>query len=182
MKRIANCLLLLLLWAVLGPAAAPAAAHGGGTPRLVNVPVGPFILSAWTQPEPPRVGQLHVTVALSEPDATVSTRPGDPALNQSVRLDVINPRNGAVELSVPVTHGSAANKLFYEADFPIDRGGDWTIVLTVNELDNVAFTLEVAAAGPSRLLILGGAALVLLLAGGLWRQRAARRAAQRVTA
>ncbi len=40
-------------------------AHGGGTPQLTNAAVGPYLLSAWTNPDPAIVGELHITVALA---------------------------------------------------------------------------------------------------------------------
>src|SRR3954465_2530617 len=45
----------------------PLYAHGGGTPRLTSAPVGPYRLYAFTDPEPWRVGQTHVSLAVTKP-------------------------------------------------------------------------------------------------------------------
>ena len=42
-------------------------AHGTGTPQLLNAPTGPYLLSVWTDPDPLRVDEAHVVVAVVEP-------------------------------------------------------------------------------------------------------------------
>jgi len=41
----------------------------GGTLRLGHVTAGPYHVSAWTQPQPPRVGRLDLSVAVMFPDS-----------------------------------------------------------------------------------------------------------------
>jgi hypothetical protein len=40
-------------------------AHGIGTPRVVNQPAGPYLLSAWTDPDPLRMDETHVVVGVT---------------------------------------------------------------------------------------------------------------------
>lgn len=42
-------------------------AHGIGTPQAMNVPAGPYMLSAWTDPSPLRVDETHIVVAVADP-------------------------------------------------------------------------------------------------------------------
>ena len=41
-------------------------AHGGRV-QLAKVPAGPYLVSVWTLPDPPRVGSLDVSLAVMEP-------------------------------------------------------------------------------------------------------------------
>ena len=43
-------------------------AHGTGAPQVINADSGPYLVSVWTEPDPARVGELHVTVGVAEPE------------------------------------------------------------------------------------------------------------------
>lgn len=103
--------------------AAPASAHGGGTPQLVQTPSGPYQLYVWTNPDPPRVGTLHVTVALVEPASQ------QPVLNADV-LVVAVPDDGGQPVSVAATHQNAVIKTYYEADLALPAAGLWQFTVT----------------------------------------------------
>ena len=65
-------------------------AHGGGTPRLTAEPVGPYSLFAWTEPEPMRAGDVHVTLAVTTPP------PADAVVNNDVVNNLLEqPIDGA---------------------------------------------------------------------------------------
>jgi hypothetical protein len=104
---------------------AQGAAHGGGTPRLVNQPAGPYQLSAWTQPDPIRTGDLHVTAAVTEP--------GSGAPNLFARVEVaIYPSGAAEDLRfVEAFRGANPNKLLHDVDLGIPASGDYQVTIRV---------------------------------------------------
>ena len=53
-----------LVLILLGSANAEA---NGGALRLARAPLGPYVVSVWTQPDPPRVGTIDVSVAVMAP-------------------------------------------------------------------------------------------------------------------
>ena len=138
-KRTPSVLLALLAFFAL---AALARAHGGGTPQLVNEPLGPYWLSVWTQPDPPQVGELHVTAALARTDT------GEPVTAPVIIVYArgVN-KNDVIEAGM--SHDDAATPYFYNTDFEVPYAGDWTIELVVKEGDwegRASFPLTVAPA------------------------------------
>ncbi len=89
-------------------------AHGSGTPQLVNRTAGPYILSVWSLPEPLRVGEAHLSVAVRTPadDLVVQLRltPITPAGNPLAQTAVIQDR---------------LFQRYYEADFVLPSAGKW---------------------------------------------------------
>lgn len=162
---------LVLMAAWMAVTYHPAAAHGGGAPRLVNVPIDAFVMSVWTNPDPLRVGVVHVTVSLAETAALEgANQPGAAALGQTIALTIM-PAAGGAPITTAVTHEQAANKLFYEADITIPGAGSWVFALVVNGSAEQHFTAEVMPARPP-VAWLGLAALagVALVAVWLWRR------------
>lgn len=127
-----------------------AKAHGIGTPRVVNKPAGPYLLSAWTDPDPLREDETHIVVgvtdaATNEPIVTgievavTVTSADDPALSftEIAAADSVNRLLYAVEFNDQLTAGrwlvslrvSGAPGLGEGATFPIDvapaRGFNW---------------------------------------------------------
>lgn len=123
----------VLVALVLVLTTATAWAHGGGTPRLTNVEVGPYWVSVWTQPDPLRVGEAHITVAVSEPSASTSARreAGSPVLDATVDV-AFKPLDHVGEtLTTRATREGAVNKLLYEADLNLPEVGHWQVIITV---------------------------------------------------
>lgn len=122
----AKAILLLLLSGLLLPS--PLLAHGGvGVQHLNNVPAGPFRVYVWSDPEPPQVGEYHVTVALTENIEGDSTGlAGGPVLDAVVTVELAHVESGET-LSARATHDDALNKLFYEASFAPARKGNWSV-------------------------------------------------------
>lgn len=145
-----------------------ALAHGGGVPQLTNAKAGPYRVSVWTQPDPLRAGEVHFTVAVSQPGA-VDQEAGSPVLDAVVELQLIPATGLDHALRVFATHDDAVNKLFYEADVDLPAEGVWQVVVSVkgpSGLDQTDFTIEVLP--PSAFnwwIVLGGAAVVLVAAG-----------------
>ena len=78
---LARFLLFLLFLSFVSPVEG----HGGGTPRLVNEPDGPYWLSVWTSPDPARAEEpLHVTVGVTEPGS--GREAGPPVLGAEVSV------------------------------------------------------------------------------------------------
>ena len=154
----------VLLAGLLFSGMALARAHGIGTPRLLNEPAGPYLLSAWTDPDPLRVDESHVVVAVTDP----TTR--EPILD-GVEVTVT-----LTSLTDPgVTHMAAAgpdsvNRLLFAAEFnDVLTPGDWRVGVLVTGArgDAPEVTFEVAvepARGFNWLWIgVGGLGAILLL-------------------
>ena len=138
-------------------------AHGGGTPQLTNEPVGSYLLSAWTNPNPALVGVVHVTAALAEASSGAAVT--DPVVHVSAV-----PVSGAGEpITAEATHDDAEIPIFYEADLQLPTPGDWRITFAVDGAagaGTAAFTLPVRPAGPNWLVI-GLVGVGIALAAGL---------------
>jgi hypothetical protein len=146
-------------------------AHGGGTPRLQNAELGAYWVSVWTQPEPLRTGQVHITLALSEPPPPGSNQQeaGAPVLNVPLELH-FQPLDQAGETVVArASHEQAVNKLFYEADLVLPHAGRWAVVIQAPNRDGspATATFQVEVVPPPlidvRWLLVGGIILFFLV-------------------
>lgn len=122
------CLGLLLLLAISLPYLATA--HGSGTLRLANVAVGPYRLSAWSAPEPPRVGDFHISVAVDEPkgeNPSATSSPSTPTV-QVTMTDVAQHRE---KLMQQATLQTTFFQSYYESYFTIPATGRWQVTVNV---------------------------------------------------
>ncbi len=126
----AATLALILLAGTLLPL--PLMAHGGiGVQHLNNIPAGPYRVYVWSDPEPPEVGEYHVTIALTENIEGDSTGlAGGPVLDASVTVELVHLDSGE-SLSALATHEDALNKLFYEASFGPPHKGNWSVQVSI---------------------------------------------------
>jgi hypothetical protein len=166
---------------LLSVVAGPAAAHGGGEPQLSNAEAGPYRVSAWTEPNPIRAGQLHVTVAVSQAPEPGADQ-GDVVLDAAVqvRLEPVGLAGEAVV--APATRENAVNKLLYEADMELPAEGRWQVTVEVAGpagAGSAAFEIDAlpsSTASGLRALpwpVWAGLGLMVLLAGGMvWAGRA----------
>ena len=141
--------------------AAPAQAHGGGTPQLVQAPSGPYQLYTWTNPDPPRAGIVHVTVALVDPATQ------QPVLNADVQI-VATPDEGNQPVSAPATHENAVIKTYYEADLDLPAAGPWQFTVAHSDAagsGSAGFTLDVQPAARNWRPIAIGAVLAVIAVG-----------------
>ncbi|MBE7470874.1 MAG: hypothetical protein DPW09_29745 [Anaerolineae bacterium] len=161
-----------MLVLALGFVGGVAQAHGGGTPQLTNVRVGPYGVFVWTQPEPLRVGVVHLTVAVAEPltpSAGQSVEAGPPVLNAAVQLELKPLDQPDQILIVPATHQAAVNKFFYEVDLDLPAAGQWEVKVLVNGpagAGDARFEVEVLPPATFTGWFLGGGLAVVLLAFG----------------
>lgn len=149
----------------------PVLAHGGGIPQLVDVPAGPYQVFAWTNPDPVRVGTMHVTVALVEPSNDAAVLGAD----VQVLVEPLNAGPEAQPVLVQATHEKAAIKTYYETDLSIPATGLWRTTITFDNAGNsgsAAFEIEVEPRSTTNWLLIGGGALVLAGLGWfLWPRK-----------
>lgn len=112
-------------------------AHGGGTPRLTNVPVGPYNLYAWSDPEPWRVGEVHLSLAVTRinPDSS-SSQVEIPVTDVEITVTYTPMNDNAVDTAhepivVKAVRQAFLSDFYYEADPNLTRTGDWLITVDV---------------------------------------------------
>ena len=143
-----------------------AQAHGIGTPQLLNVPSGPYLLSVWTDPDPLRADEAHVVVAVLEP---ATREPIVTGVEVTVTMTPLAAGDGA---AVSMTAGAdETNRLFSAAEFH-DRvaPGRWRVGVSVagerGAGEEVTFEIDITAARGFNWLWLGAGGLALAV--GLW--------------
>lgn len=112
-------------------------AHGGGTPRLTNAPVGPYNLYAWSDPEPWRVGEVHLSLAVTmiNPDSN-SSQVEIPVTDVEITVTYTPMIDNAVDTAhdpivVKASRQAFLSDFYYEADPTLTRAGDWRITVDV---------------------------------------------------
>ncbi len=128
-------------------------AHGIGTPQLINEPAGPYALFVWTDPDPLRVDETHVTVAVTDPETRA------PILNAQVEIRLEHLSEDAFTLSATATHDNSDIRFFYVATFEeLPFAGRWRGVISVanpeGTIEPVAFVFSVLPAEPVNWLLI----------------------------
>ncbi|MEJ5247551.1 MAG: hypothetical protein WHS90_07275 [Caldilinea sp.] len=175
-------LMLASVWWMVAVSVTPAAAHGGGTPQVVDAPAGPYRLFAWTTPDPWRAGEVaHITVAVTRVDAAGQVFP---IANAQVMIRLTSETQPEQTLTLPAQPVSAVATGFYELDHKFPGDGLWRIEVEARGAEGVgvvAFTMAVEPAASAPWLLWAGATLAaVVIAFGLWQ--AARRRATQVVA
>lgn len=155
-------LLICLLW--FGLATARSGAHGIGKPQLLNEAAGPYLLSAWTDPDPLREDEAHVVVAVTDP---VTREPIVEGIAVTVSL------TAADDPSVVVTQTAGTdnvNQLFYAAEFNNRlSAGRWRVGLSVaggrGGGESAGFEVDIEPARGFNWLWLGVGGLALIVVG-----------------
>lgn len=173
---------LKLIWlAVLLTASWPGGvlAHGGGTPRLTDVAVGPYRLFVWSQPEPPRVGEIHFAIVVVE--ATGDTAASDrataldtPVLDATVQLELRTAANPDQRLARAATRDQALFPQYYETDLEVPAAGTWQASVTVTGpagAGDARFDFVVLPPRQINWLMVAGGILLLLLLSVAGRPR-----------
>lgn len=177
---------LILLGALAGLAAAAIAgdalrAHGIGKPQVLNEPAGPYLLSAWTDPDPLREDEAHVVVAVTDPQ----TR-GPIVTGVDVEVQMVSPDAPADVVSVKAGTDNV-NQLLYAAEFN-DKltAGRWQVTVHVSGEQGVGegsgFEIEIEPARGFNWLWLGVggmAAIVIFWVAGAMRSEQPERSGRR---
>ncbi len=106
---------------------------GDGGTMLFRQQAGPFVITAFAEPAPVRVGVADIsTMVQRETDqSTVLDAKVSVHLKQSAPGKI-------VELVAPATHANATNKLLYAAHLNIPSTGEWTLSVDVSEKQGAA--------------------------------------------
>ncbi len=172
MKRRPTALITIAAAAVLAIALAgsrlPAAlAHGIGTPQVLNAPAGPYILSAWTDPDPLRADETHVVVAVIDPDTREMIVSG-----VEVAVTMTSMDDPSVILR-EVAGTDSVNQLLYAAEFNgrVSEGA-WRVGVVATGAqgtsDEVTFEVEIDPARGNNWLWIGLGGMAVLVAGWLF--------------
>jgi hypothetical protein len=158
--REAIAILALVLALVPGLALA-----NGGTIQVSNQPIGPYVITVFTDPTPIRVGVVDVSVLLQR-------GVGEEVVRGAQVTVVAEPvGHQAAGGSYEATHERATNRLYYAADVELPGEGRWRLTVQVaGEMGDGEVSFEVEASQGSLLdtpllLALIAAPPVLLL---LW--------------
>lgn len=174
-----QCVLHLLYFFILVAVVWPATsfAHGGGEPRLTNAEVGPYRLYLWSLPEPPRVGDLHFSVAVTEPDTRTLVSDEDesleaPILDADVKIVLKPVGNEGDPIMISATHDEAIFEMYYEADTQLLTAGKWQATVSVAGPEgegNASFELDLLPARMVNWTLIVGAGIGIFTLIGLSR-------------
>lgn len=173
--------LLMLLAALAACLPQVANAHAAGTPQLSNVPAGPYRVYVWTDPEPLRVGDMHLSVLVTmvpeSGDATDPQQPERPVEDAQVTVQFVPASGEGDPLTWHPVPQESLGTVYYELDATLPTPGDWLFKIQVEGPEGkgaVDFQDEVAPAREVNWGLLAVGALVLLLAvalAGRWSRR-----------
>jgi hypothetical protein len=161
------------LAAALSALALPSSTTGnGGALRLARAPAGPFLVSAWTRPDPPRVGRVDVSVAVMRPES------GEAVLDAEVDLATERADGPAGVVTTVAGRAGGGNLLLYHGEMDLPEPGRWRVTVSVRSPagpGTAAFEVTVVRAAPVTWFLLAviGGTLVLWLG---WRRARARTA------
>lgn len=149
---------------------APLLAHGGGTPQLTSVEAGPYRVYAWTEPEPWRVGEAHLSIAVTKPNPDgTSTQVELPVTDADIQVTFTPVTDPSAAIVVQGTHETLLENIYYEADTILPSEGDWIVTIVVQGVEGsgeAGFTLEALPPRTINWSLVGaaGGVLVVLLA------------------
>jgi hypothetical protein len=161
----------------------PLSAHGGGVPQLTGELAGPYRIFVWTQPEPLRVGDIHLSIGVVKA-AVDRSRPNEsldePVTDATVTIHLLPVAQNSVPLQVPAILQEQLGSYYYEADATLPTNGDWRFTIEVSSKLGVGQAAFVATVDRAReinwLLIVAAGVVLLCLLGliGLWNRAQAR--------
>lgn len=153
-----------------------ALAHGGGTPRLTNAPAGPYRLYAWSDPEPWRAGEVHLSLAVTQPDPNNSNQTGaqveTPVTDAEIAV-ILTPAGGD-PIRLAAKPQPFLNDFYFEADTILPSAGQWEVAIVIDGpagQGRNSFQIEALPPRTLNLPLLGAGIGVLLLVAalaGLW--------------
>lgn len=146
---------------IVGAIFSPYGRANGGTPRLNKTSAGPYLVSAWTQPDPPRVGRVDVSVAVMHPLT------GEPALDVEGHLSAKSIPVRETTTSATLERGGGGNLFLYHANLELPAAGRWEVTVSLEGPEGagqVAFELDVRPPTPAAWWLIIGA----VVAGAVW--------------
>jgi hypothetical protein len=154
----------LILLLVVCARAAVVGAHGIGKPQVLNAASGPYLISAWTDPDPLRADETHVVVAVTDP---ITREPIIAGVEVTVRMQSMA---DPATVITQIAESDETNRLLFAAEFN-DRvtEGRWQVgIATSGERgagEEVTFEVDVAPARGFNMLWVGLGGLVILVVG-----------------
>ncbi len=159
-------------------------AHGGGTPQLTNAEAGPYRLFAWTEPEPWRADEVHLTIVVTLPppagsvidDSVVNNQLDQPVNDAAVDVGFVSVENRDLSFEAVAELQALGNNTSYEVDTTLPVAGLWQVEISVDGLDGqgqASFQIDVLPARTLNwpLIAGGGALLILAVAAVGWTRR-----------
>lgn len=150
-----------------------AQAHSSGPPRLADAVAGPYRIFVWTQPEPLRVGDVHISILVTQ-GGTDSQGSSQPVHNANVELQFELINAPSQRITVAASPQEFLSNIYYEADVQLRSSGQWRATINVAGIagkGNVAFESTVLPARTLNWWLIGGTSvllIVLLSLIGIW--------------
>lgn len=119
-------ILLAGLVLVVGASSLSRGHANGGALRLSKAQAGPYLVSAWTQPDPPRVGRLHVSIAV------MRSPTAEPVLDVEVGLRATAVEAEEATSATSLERGAGGNLLLYHGELEIPTAGPRRVTVMVN--------------------------------------------------
>lgn len=165
-----SLLALITLSAMLLPGRA--IAHAGGEPVLTDEPAGPYRVFAWIQPTPPRVGTVHLDVALTlapSSDAPANSLV-EPVTDAQVTVTFTPESRPDQAVQVVASPQTALNGFYYEIETRLGYEDIWRISVGAQGAAGAGealFQRQVFAARQVDWMVVAGASLGLFALIGL---------------
>jgi hypothetical protein len=102
-------------------------AHTDGKLQLASEQAGPFNLTVWTAPDPARVGEVHVALAV------VLAENAAPVLDADVMVEMAPLQSDGSSFEEPAKTENSDNKFLYEAIFNVAQAGDYLVTMKVDD-------------------------------------------------
>jgi hypothetical protein len=126
--------------------------------QLAAVQAGPYKITAWTSPDPARVGEVHVAVAVT------LAEDASPVLDAEVSV-ILNPLGDGSPISAPATTDNSENKFLYEAIVLTEEGGTYETIISIVGSDgargDASFELEIESESSINWFLVGSAIIIL---------------------
>lgn len=141
-------------------------AHGGGTPRLSGEQAGPYRVYAWSEPEPLREGETHLTIGLTVPSVDSGFDQDETPITDAavtVTYTRIGDRSGTV--TVPAQAQDSLGTVYYEADADLPSSGHWRVSVSVEGVEGsgtASFDTEVMPARRVNGVLVGVSAAIVV--------------------
>jgi len=139
----------------------------GGAVILARGLAGPYHVSVWMEPTPPRRGLVDLSVAVMKPES------GQPAVGTEVRVHATSPRGDRSASNLE--RGAGGNLLLHHGELDLREPGRWQVLVEVTGPagpGEATFEVNVLpSAGWTRAVAWMGSLLALFLVAAYYRRR-----------